>query len=255
MVEELVGPDLSEPPTLEQLDVRLKRVVPSCFPIEPGVIESCRSIYRAQQGKNLPGSEDHFFFLKASTVRVNPQQFGIESLLWDWTRLVKGKSEDAVHVAITPLIQFCLDFLLTSMNLSWEGMCSFSRNETEIKRSRTTSYLSGPDWMFHIRGILVFRGEEKGDSANTTVNEPRQELVTKIGGWNPIFFGNLEYIFGYALAGTRFQLCGLSPDKSTQYPEGACGVRIKSIGGLLNLENIAADLLLEDSPPGNRLYF
>ena len=98
--------------------------------------------------------------------------------------------------------------------------------------------------MFHIRGILVFRGEEKGDSAMTDVHEPRQELVTKMDAWNPIFFGDLEYVFGYALAGTQFQLYALYPDKSKQYPEGGCGVNIKSIGGLLNLERIADRCML-----------
>ena len=68
MVEQLVGPDLPELPTLGQLDERLNRVVPSCFPVEPGLIDSCRSAYQVENNEKPSGNENEFFFLKASNV-------------------------------------------------------------------------------------------------------------------------------------------------------------------------------------------
>jgi hypothetical protein len=32
--------------------------------------------------------------------------------------------------------------------------------------------------------------------------------------WNPVFFGTLPYVFGYALAGSLFEIYALYPDVS-----------------------------------------
>ncbi|CAG8575340.1 11348_t:CDS:2, partial [Paraglomus occultum] len=50
-----------------------------------------------------------------------------------------------------------------------------------------------------LKGVLVFKGEEKADEADFATAE--QELRNKTSQWRPTHFANLDYIFSYAAAG------------------------------------------------------
>ena len=122
--------------------------------------------------------------------------------------IIGGQSEDATHAVITPLIQLFLAGLLNLTNPTWYTAVSFGRNQSERKRSRTTIERLRPDWVCFIHQLLVIRGEEKGDSSGDSLYGAADELTSKMEAWNPLFFGELPYVFGYALAGTKFRFYG-----------------------------------------------
>eukprot|EP00644_Phytophthora_capsici_P011560 jgi/Phyca11/537210/estExt2_fgenesh1_pg.C_PHYCAscaffold_790005 len=61
-----------------------------------------------------------------------------------------------------------------------------------------------PDFLLHYLGMVLLRGEEK--SATTEIDEPVKELTAKMSWWNPMFYGDLPYILGYATSGARLRV-------------------------------------------------
>jgi hypothetical protein len=232
----LVGEPLVALPSLSTLSDRLNRPIDVFFPVDGAVVESARRLYAQQRGQEWGGPPTRFSFLETSlNRRVDPQHLRIEYVFDDARTIIGGQSEDATHAVITPLVQYFLGGLLNLTNPVWYGEVRFARNEAENKRSRTTIESLRPDWMLMIRQLLVIRGEEKGDSSRATLRDAANELTSKMEAWNPLFFGELPYVFGYALAGTKFQLYALHPDGSVHYLGGACGVRQSAIGRQLDL--------------------
>jgi len=90
----------------------------------------------------------------------------------------------------------------------------------------------------------VIRGEEKGDSSGDSLYGAADELTSKMEAWNPLFFGELPYVFGYALAGTKFRFYALHPDTSRHHAGGSCGVRKTQIGRELDLAYLDERFLL-----------
>ena len=91
--------------------------------------------------------------------------------------------------------------------------------------------------------LLVFKREEKSDYGGTLA-DAAEKLTSKMESWNPLFFGDLPYIFGYALSGTLFQMYALFPDQSQHYAGGSPGVRKCPIGDKLDLAYLSARVTL-----------
>ena len=58
---------------------------------------------------------------------------------------------------------------------------------------------SRPDMLCWLGSALVIRGEEK--AAERDLLEAEHELYDKFGTWNPLFYGDSPFIFGYATGG------------------------------------------------------
>jgi len=240
VAERLVGDMLVELPALEQLTERLTRPIDPCYPVDPSDVQSARQLYRQDRGRDYGGDRnDYFYFLRASpNERVDKKFLRIDFIFGDTTEMVSGQSEDTTHAMITPFVQFFLGGLLKLTNSRWN--VRFARNEAEHKRYRTTQDSLRPDWMCYIRNLLVIRGEEKGDTSWATLSDAAEELTSKMDTWNPLFFGELPYVFGYALRGAKFQLYALFPDPAPpiRIEGGASGVRKIPIGKELDLTYI-----------------
>ncbi|KAG6942650.1 hypothetical protein JG688_00018003 [Phytophthora aleatoria] len=79
---------------------------------------------------------------------------------------------------------------------------SSSRNRVDT--AGTTAKGMRPDFILHYLGMVLLRGEEK--SAATDVDVPCKELTKKMYTWNPMFYGDLPYILGYATSGERLRV-------------------------------------------------
>ncbi|OWY98877.1 hypothetical protein PHMEG_00030237 [Phytophthora megakarya] len=72
----------------------------------------------------------------------------------------------------------------------------------------STTYLKlRPDVILHYNGLVLFRGEEK--NAATKLDVSLDELVSKMRSWNPMFYGELPYILGYATSGPMLRLVAI----------------------------------------------
>ncbi|CAG8694214.1 13878_t:CDS:2 [Funneliformis mosseae] len=65
--------------------------------------------------------------------------------------------------------------------------------------STATIRLKRPDLFGWLKSALVFKGEEK--EALEDIAKAEHELLNKAKLWNPLYFGNLQYIFAYVAAG------------------------------------------------------
>jgi len=167
---------------------------------------------------------------------VDPGAISVRPVLIKASDVIVTKSEDTIHPFLTPLMQYFLSGLLTLLKCSWFTPSeSFTRNQTENKRTRTTMEKLRPDWMFFIHNLLVIRGEEKAEGGDETIEKAAQELASKMDTWHPLFFGELPYVLGYASCGTKFQFYALSPNKAVSRLGGVHGVNLTKIGKPLNL--------------------
>ena len=234
---ELVGDPLSELPPLDKLSERLEREIPCCYPEEAFFVDRCRRQYRAERSTEISDDTSSFMFLKKSPQdRVDPGTLSLRPVLIKASDVVVTKSEDTIHSFLTPLMQYVLTGLLTLLKFSWfEPSQSFTRNQSENKRSRTTMENLRPDWMFFIHQLLVIRGEEKAEGANASLEQAASELISKMDTWHTLFFGELPYVFGYACCGTQFQFYALHPNKTVSRPGGVPGVNLTKIGNQLDL--------------------
>ncbi|GMF12650.1 unnamed protein product [Phytophthora lilii] len=79
---------------------------------------------------------------------------------------------------------------------------TFRRNRVE--NTGTTLGALRPDLILHYDGMVLLRGEEK--SSSTVIDVSCKELTKKMRKWNPMFYGDLPYILGYATSGTRLKI-------------------------------------------------
>lgn len=63
-----------------------------------------------------------------------------------------------------------------------------------------------PDYLFEFNGLVLLRGEE---DSNTDITVPCNKLTVKMRAWNPLFYGNLSYIIGYATSGSRLAIVSI----------------------------------------------
>ena len=63
-----------------------------------------------------------------------------------------------------------------------------------------------PDFLLHYLGMVLFRGEE---STTCEAVDPCNALLAKMRLWNPLFYGDLPYIMGYAACGPRLQVVAI----------------------------------------------
>ncbi|KAE9355414.1 hypothetical protein PR003_g2878 [Phytophthora rubi] len=61
-----------------------------------------------------------------------------------------------------------------------------------------------PDLILHYYGLVLLRGEER--SSSTVIDVSCKELTKKMRKWNPMFYGDLPYILGYATSGPRLKI-------------------------------------------------
>jgi hypothetical protein len=236
----MVGDPLEVLPELGQLDAYLKAPFTGRYPVQSSTVLAARLRYRIEEGKEYPGTDDRFYFLEASSTEVvDPAFLQLDFVFVDFAAGVVGRSEDSLHSRITPFVEDFFANLVKMVNEVVSTQLSFDRNTTESKRTRTTIEKLRPDWLAFLGTLLVFRGEEKGHSSGKRMQDAAAELNEKMDSWNSLFFGELKYVFGYALVGTSFQLYALHPDPSSNRGfGGASGVRSVEIGNLLNLSHI-----------------
>ncbi|KAG6951689.1 hypothetical protein JG687_00013450, partial [Phytophthora cactorum] len=126
---------------------------------------------------------------------------------------------------LTTMIEFCLlkcsspvesmasentwqsfyDALLTiPSELAFAKGILLTLRRNRVDNTGTTAKRLRPDLILHYDGMVLLRGEEK--SASTFVDVSCKELTSKMRKWNPMFYGDLPYILGYATSGARLKI-------------------------------------------------
>ena len=114
-------------------------------------------------------------------------------------------SEDDFHSLWDDIIRSPLHVLSrhgAALNLQ------MTRNRVDAYKSGTTQNLPRPDFLCHLRGALVLRGEEKRET--TELDKARGELISKFGSWSPMFYGGLPFVLGYATGGLYIKCVPIS---------------------------------------------
>ncbi|KAG1705996.1 hypothetical protein DVH05_002559 [Phytophthora capsici] len=100
--------------------------------------------------------------------------------------------------------QYFYNLLLSiPISLCWAHDFCVITSRNAVDGTETTNE-KRPDFILHISGLLLLRGEEKGDS--TDLHESGAKLIRKMRHWNPMFYGDLPYILGYATSGEQLRL-------------------------------------------------
>ncbi|CAK4665499.1 unnamed protein product, partial [Aphanomyces euteiches] len=81
-------------------------------------------------------------------------------------------------------------------------LLNFRRNR--VGNTGTTLGTFRPDLILHYDGMVLLRGEEK--SSTTVIDASCDELTKKMRKWNPMLYGDLPYILGYATSGSRLKI-------------------------------------------------
>ncbi|KAG2787509.1 hypothetical protein PC129_g12412 [Phytophthora cactorum] len=121
-------------------------------------------------------------------------------------------------------------------------MCS-GGNEIHIESFRdvmdetgTTNEKYCPGNIVHTENLVLLRGEEKDIKEN--IEDSCAELTSKMREWNPLFYGELPYILGYATSGERLHLVAIDHKRRVQTIlrlRSVIGNKSKAIRAFFNL--------------------
>lgn len=77
---------------------------------------------------------------------------------------------------------------------------------------RSTLDVKRPDVMCRtVRGVLLFKGEDKRVKTMAALEGAQIELLAKMASWKPIHMGSIPFILGHAAAGSLVQFCCIRP--------------------------------------------
>jgi hypothetical protein len=156
--------------------------------------------------------------------------------------------EDGVHARIDSLIHAPLSMFSSVLATC---VCKSARNKVDTQSSGSYSVMADarPDFLFWMRDVLVFRGEEKDADLKTA----QVELGTKLV-WNRTVLGGLPYIFGYAATHTHITFHALGDNDVNQKIAGPFQLtnaygRVKVLFTLMQIYRLMC--LLVDRVPVN----
>lgn len=113
---------------------------------------------------------------------------------------ISGSGQQILHLFIDSIV-FRTIALLTSHFSDFD--LTFGRDV--VDSSQTTEKRSRPDFLLWVKNCLMLRGEEEMENFENAKNDLLKKFV-----WNPVLFGSLPYVFGYAATFTTFQFFALS---------------------------------------------
>ena len=93
-----------------------------------------------------------------------------------------------------------------------ESICDGYGLQVQPKRNQvhhpsTTRRNLRPDYILCQNELLLLRGEEK--SSGCSIDTPLTELTKKMHQWNPMFYGELPFILGYATSGAWISIVAI----------------------------------------------
>ncbi|CAB4394132.1 unnamed protein product [Rhizophagus irregularis] len=120
-------------------------------------------------------------------------------------------SEDMVHWGIDSLIRIPLQIFRESLG---GGVLPIEMDRNSKDQGTTTVGNKRPDFLCWTNDVLLFKGEEKADAKDFSIAE--RELEDKFNKFDPLNFGNIQFMLCYAVAGPnlRFYAIDGSPNAS-----------------------------------------
>jgi len=189
LYEELTRPFEAEP-SLDQLREALCSKPLVLIPLD------------SRQNK-FPFADDQFSkFFRVST----DESFDLSHLLTELSKMSfdpDSNGEATLHYYVDLFMKRILKGILQYDTMA----IHVARNITDS--SFITDHGLRPDFLFYVNSFLSLRGEEKKTTMDLT--SAQAELGKKLKSWNPVLFGALNYIFGFACAGESFQLYAMGP--------------------------------------------
>ncbi|GES95131.1 hypothetical protein RCL_jg19337.t1 [Rhizophagus clarus] len=109
-------------------------------------------------------------------------------------------SEDMVHWGIDSLIRIPLQIFRESLG---GGVLPIEMDRNSKDQGTTTVGNKRPDFLCWINDVLLFKGEEKADAKDFSIAE--RELEDKFNTFDPLNFGNIQFMLCYAVAGPNLR--------------------------------------------------
>ncbi|KAK1948440.1 hypothetical protein P3T76_000729 [Phytophthora citrophthora] len=122
----------------------------------------------------------------------------IESYLLDCIQPIEAMASENTWQAFYDVLLRIPNYLSLAEGI----LLTFRRNR--VDNTGTTAKGLRPDLILHRDGMVLLRGEEK--SSSTGIDVSCKELTKKMRKWNPMFYGDLPYILGYATSGARLKI-------------------------------------------------
>jgi hypothetical protein len=197
LYEKLTQPFTSEP-TLDQLKQVLSSEPLAHIPLYPNQYDDLKSSFRQFDDERF----SKFFY---SSVE---ESIDLSHLLTDlaWMPISLNHSgESELHYYVDTFMKRILMGILGQQSIP----IHVTRNNADSSFTTIRSQLR-PDFLFYVDSFLILRGEEKRSSFELV--DAKKELTDKLTVWNPVLFGNLNYIFGFACAGEFFQFYAMGPN-------------------------------------------
>jgi hypothetical protein len=192
------------------------------FDTVPNQVNDIRPLVTTQLLRKFPVSfgEERQFPQLAEYIQTNDNERGsnlakyISYLLTDIfeKQNFDDTSKDMVHWGIDSLIRIPLQIFRESLG---GGVLPIEMDRNSKDQGTTTVNNKRPDFLCWTNDVLLFKGEEKGDFKDFQIAE--HELVDKFDKFDPLNFGNIQFMICYAVAGSnlRFYAINGSPNANS----------------------------------------
>ena len=205
--EEIMKP-LTFIPDITSLTAYLEQDLSFKIPLDSLVFEEILAKARTDEDETVSSEMTFEYLERSDTISVSKLESVFRYIAFQLRRSLQG-SEDLVHYVYDSLIYWPLKYFFPP---TFTFNCNAAEEKSSV--SPTTQAMTRPDFLFMVKNLLIFRGEEKRSGESLTV--PERELLEKSRKWNPAILGrDISYLFAFAAAGYKFRLFVLYPHETT----------------------------------------
>ncbi|KAF0465662.1 crinkler family protein [Gigaspora margarita] len=125
---------------------------------------------------------------------------------------LSNTSENMLHWVVDSIIRIPLQIFHENLG----GVLPIDLDRNTRDQGTTTIGTKRPDFLCWANNVLLFKGEEK--AVNADFPKAVNELEEKFNKFDPMYFGNIQFMICYAAAGTRLRFFAIDGSSNTNSP-------------------------------------
>ncbi|RHZ62043.1 hypothetical protein Glove_344g93 [Diversispora epigaea] len=125
---------------------------------------------------------------------------------------LNNTSEDMLHWRVDSIIRISLQIFHENLG----GMLPIQIDRNSKDQGTTTVGNKRPDFLCWANNVLLFKGEEKAGIED--FQKATDELEEKFNKFDPMFFGNIQFMICYAAAGAKLRFYAIDGSPNTNPP-------------------------------------
>ncbi|GES74974.1 hypothetical protein RCL_jg13042.t1 [Rhizophagus clarus] len=140
---------------------------------------------------------------------------------------LNNTSEDMLHYGVDSMIRVPLQIFHENLG---GGVLPIEMDRNSKDQGTTTIGNKRPDFLCWTNNVLLFKGEEKAEIGN--FSEAVDELEGKFDKFDPMYFGDIQFMIYYAVAGPRLRFYAIDGSPNTNPPS-----RLVALSNQLDMSN------------------